>query len=392
MHRFRPSLLFHHRCLHNLQNAGPLCSQLKSRSVIRFSGSDTIKFLQGLLSNDVRRLGEPPREGNSPIPTPNVASVVVPPMYAALLSPQGRFLYDLFLYRPPRPEEKLDRTGSGPGSGCGESVEILADVDSSILDELLATLKKYRLRSKVDIKNVAEDFLCWQRYGGDLPGKTPAVEEPEAASVGWGSGVDSSSKSASHGSAVGCQWFKDPRLDCLGFRGIFRSGTIPPFVESDKETDEENYLMWRLEKGVAEGSTEIPKGEAIPLEYNFAGLNAISFDKGCYVGQELIARTHHRGVIRKRLLPLKFIDNNGKEVEGKVTPGSEIVSTVSSKKLGSVTTALGFRGMGVLRLDDAFKDTLAIRGQEDIKVMAIRPDWWPAEWFQDQQHTDAATA
>lgn len=53
-------------------------------------------------------------------------------------------------------------------------------------------------------------------------------------------------------------------------------------------------------------------GEAVPLEYNLAGLNAISFDKGCYVGQELIARTHHRGTIRKRLLPLRFVDNNGK--------------------------------------------------------------------------------
>lgn len=52
-------------------------------------------------------------------------------------------------------------------------------------------------------------------------------------------------------------------------------------------------------------------GDAIPLEYNFAGLNAISFDKGCYVGQELIARTHHRGVIRKRLTPFKLIDANG---------------------------------------------------------------------------------
>lgn len=52
-------------------------------------------------------------------------------------------------------------------------------------------------------------------------------------------------------------------------------------------------------------------GEAMPLEYNFAGLNAISFDKGCYVGQELIARTHHRGVIRKRLLPLRFLNDNG---------------------------------------------------------------------------------
>ncbi|KAG4171613.1 hypothetical protein ERO13_A12G221000v2 [Gossypium hirsutum] len=390
MHRFRSSLLSNHRCLHSLQNAGPLCSHLKSRYVIRFSGPDTIKFLQGLLSNDVRRFGEPPREENSPIPTPNVASVVVPPMYAALLTPQGRFLYDLFLYRPPRPEEKLDRTGSGPDNGSGGSVEILADVDNSISDELLATLKKYRLRSKVDIDNVAEDFSCWQRYGRDLSGKTPTVEEPEADSVGWGGGVDSAGKSASHSSDVGWQWFKDPRLDCLGFRGIFPSGTMPPLVESDKETDEENYLMWRLEKGIAEGSTEIPKGEAIPLEYNFAGLNAISFDKGCYVGQELIARTHHRGVIRKRLLPLKFLDNNGKEVEEKVTPGSEVINTASGKKLGSVTTALGFRGMGVLRLDDAFKDTLTIQGQEDIKVMAIRPDWWPAEWFQDQQHTAVA--
>ncbi|XWS49045.1 hypothetical protein CRYUN_Cryun13aG0129700 [Craigia yunnanensis] len=392
MNRFRPSLLIHHRCLHPLQNAAPFCSYLKSRSVIRFSGSDTIKFLQGLLSNDVRRFAEPPREDNSPFPMPNVASVVVPPMYAALLTPQGRFLYDLFLYRPPRPEEKLDRTGSGPGSGSGGSVEILADVDGSVLDELLATLKIYRLRSKVDIENVAEDFSCWQRYGRNLSGKTPAVEEPEEASVGWGGGVDGSGKSASHGNDVGWQWFKDPRLDCLGFRGIFPSGTIPPLVESDKETDEENYLLWRLEKGVAEGSTEIPKGEAIPLEYNFTGLNAISFDKGCYVGQELIARTHHRGVIRKRLVHLKFLDNNGKEVEGKVAPGSQVINTASSKKAGSVTTALGFRGMGVLRLDEAFKrsGSLTIEGQEDIKVEAIRPDWWPTEWFQDQQHTAVA--
>lgn len=110
-------------------------------------------------------------------------------------------------------------------------------------------------------------------------------------------------------------------------------------VEANTETEEENYLLWRLEKGVAEGSIEIPKGtfrllcflekflyeicqllrlnmfyvgEAIPLEYNLAGLNAISFEKGCYIGQELIARSHHRGVIRKRLLPLRFLDQSGK--------------------------------------------------------------------------------
>lgn len=71
-------------------------------------------------------------------PTPNLASVSVPPMYAAFSTPQGRFLSDLFLYRKPRGEEKLDGSGSGP---CGD-LELFAGVDSSVLDELLQTFKK----------------------------------------------------------------------------------------------------------------------------------------------------------------------------------------------------------------------------------------------------------
>ncbi|KAK1306218.1 hypothetical protein QJS10_CPA10g00788 [Acorus calamus] len=166
-------------------------------------------------------------------------------------------------------------------------------------------------------------------------------------------------------------------------------GGDAPLVESDKEMDEQYYLLWRLERGVAEGSTEILKGEAIPLEYNLAGLNAISFDKGCYVGQESVARTHHRGVIRKRLLPLKFVNDRGEEMEQKVSPGSEVIEATSDKKVGTVTTTLGCRGMGLLRVEEAFKHSasLCIKGQQDVKVKAIRPEWWPSEWTQDhQQH------
>ncbi|CAN1748029.1 Putative transferase At4g12130, mitochondrial [Linum perenne] len=421
---FKPFLAAGHRrrChSHALNNAGPIVSVLKSRSVIRFSGPDTPKFLQGLLTNDVRRFGEPPHERTSSIPTPNMPSVSEPPMYAALLTPQGRFLYDFFLYRPPEEGEKLDPTGSGPGSNpVGGSSELFADVDASSLDELLQTLKKYRLRSKVEIENVAGEFQCWQRFGGDIGQESSQVEEPEAASVGWGSGVDRVGMSASHGSVSGWQWFKDPRLDCLGLRGIFPSNRTPPLVEADKETDEGNYLLWRIEKGVAEGPSEIPKGEAIPLEYNLVGLNAISFDKGCYVGQEFIARTHHRGVIRKRLVPLTFVDDGGKgellllcsmrclssnhfavhllmcfrivsEVEKKVAAGSQVIDAGSAKKIGSITTALGSRGLGLLKLDDAFKGSgsLAIEGLEDVKVEASRPKWWPLEWFPEHQRQNA---
>lgn len=156
-------------------------------------------------------------------------------------------------------------------------------------------------------------------------------------------------------------------------------------------------------------------GEAVPLEYNLAGLNAISFDKGCYVGQELIARTHHRGVIRKRLLPLKFLDGSGKgkficlvfpfinsiylkhsflvypEMEQKVAPGSEVINALSVKKAGTVTTALGCRGLGLVRLGEALKGSskLTIQGQEHVKVEAIRPEWWPTEWFQEYQQDSA---
>ncbi|GFS34278.1 glycine cleavage T-protein family [Actinidia rufa] len=374
MHRFKPSLQFpksisysYLTTLHRkssrqfsthrtpLDNAGPMASVLRTRAVVRFRGPDAVKFLQGLVTNDVRKFGE------------TMGQVFV------------RFF---FIYGPARPDQKLDGSGSGPGP-APDDLELYADVDGSVLDEILATLKKYRLRSKVDIDNVAEDFSCWQRYGMKLAEESSLVEEPEAASIGWGSTVDQSGISASRGNALGWQWHKDPRLDILGFRGIFPSNTTPPLVEADKETDEKNYLLWRLEKGVAEGSTEIPKGEAMPLEYNLAGLNAVSFDKGCYVGQELIARTHHRGVIRKRLLPLKFVDNSGKEVEQKVAPLSEVTSAASGKKAGTVTTALGCRGLGLLRLEEAFKGlrSLSIQGQEDVKVEAIRPEWWPSDWF-----------
>lgn len=321
-----------------------------------------------------------------------MAFASVSPLYAALLTPQGRFLYDMFLYRLPQPDEKLDESGAGPGSGSDE-VDLFADVDSDVADEVLECFNKYRLRSKVKIENMAKDFSCWQRFGGSISGNVKSTEEPEASSVGYGASADGAGISASQGNSHGYQWHKDPRLDILGFRGIFPSNTTPPLVEADKEADEKNYLQWRLEQGVAEGSIEIPKGEAIPLEYNLAGLNAISFDKGCYMGQEFIARTHHRGTIRKRLLPMKFVDENGKEMEQNVAPGSEVVDASSNKKVGIVSTALGCRGMGVLRLEEAFKGpgSLCIKGQEGIKVETIRPEWWPAEWLSEyQQHSITA--
>lgn len=231
----------------------------------------------------------------------------------------------------------------------------------------------------------------WQYFGGKLADQPGSTTESEAGSVGWAGGKDESALSSAQTNEGQQRWYKDPRQSTLGLRGLFPSSTSPPLVESGTEVEEDYYLLWRLEQGVAEGSVEIPKGEAIPLEYNLAGLNAISFEKGCYVGQELVARTHHRGVIRKRLMPLNFVQANGEEAQQSVTPGAEVVNKISGKKVGKVTTVLGPRGLGLVRLDSA-KAQLVIEKQDDVYVQAVRPKWWPSEWGCEDEGQVASNA
>ncbi|CAI9106375.1 OLC1v1005514C1 [Oldenlandia corymbosa var. corymbosa] len=159
-------------------------------------------------------------------------------------------------------------------------------------------------------------------------------EEPEAESLGWGGGIDHAGASSSEGSKDGWEGYQDPRCGCLGYRGIFPSQATR---------------------------------------------------------QELVARTHNVGVIRKRLLPLEFLDDNGKEVEGKVVPKLQVIAESSGKKVGTITAALGSRGLGLLRLDAAFKeqDSLSIQGQENVKVKARKLDWWPSWWLAEDQQSAA---
>lgn len=104
-----------------------------------------------------------------------------------------------------------------------------------------------------------------------------------------------------------------------------------------------------------------------------------------------MARTHHRGVIRKRLLPVNFIHDSGEEVHQAVAPKSEIIEVNSGKKVGTATTALGSRGLALLRLEAAFKNTsqLNVKGLENVNVKVIRPKWWPSEWGQEEEQATA---
>ncbi|CAN6202684.1 unnamed protein product [Urochloa humidicola] len=129
------------RALHTSPPAGDprvLACRLASRAVVRFGGPEALRFLHSLLTNDLLSGASAAAGGSaaSPqryAPTPNApARGPARPVYAALLTPQGRFLYDLFLYRPPPRSQMLDRTGSAPETGErpaweeGEPQEVLA--------------------------------------------------------------------------------------------------------------------------------------------------------------------------------------------------------------------------------------------------------------------------
>ena len=102
----------------------------------------------------------------------------------------------------------------------------------------------------------------------------------------------------------GVYLFDDPRTPLLGLRALARRpAAAAPLPADVPQEDEEVYSLWRHLLGVAEGPEEMPAAHVLPLEANLEYLHGVSFDKGCYLGQELTARTHHTGVIRKRFMP-----------------------------------------------------------------------------------------
>ncbi|CAD5233251.1 unnamed protein product [Bursaphelenchus xylophilus] len=133
--------------------------------------------------------------------------------------------------------------------------------------------------------------------------------------------------------------------------------------EVQASTSEEDYVERRMDYGIPEGRDELY--DQIPLNVNGDIMNGISFDKGCYVGQELIARTHHTGVIRKRLVPFTATVEN---CEG-------FIRTLDNQRRGKVIRSKGFKGIGLVHLE-SIKEPLFVK-KEPIKPRI--PDWWPEE-------------
>jgi tRNA-modifying protein YgfZ len=271
------------------------CVVLERRGVLRLSGADARKLLQGLVSNDVDRLA------------PDRA------LYAALLTPQGKYLFDFLLH---------ERGGA-----------VLLDGELERLPALVQRLTMYRLRAQVAIENASEELAVLAAFGADAAARLGLPPHPGAARVEGDAAL-----------AV------DPRLAELGVRIVLPRDRVDAFVAAHGLVPAPfaDYDRRRLELGVPDGSRDLVVEKSILLESGFEELNGVSFGKGCFVGQELTARTKHRGLVKKRLVPVR--------AEGPlpapgtaVTRGGRDAGEMRSGADGGVE--LGGIGLALLRLE-----------------------------------------
>ena len=283
-------------------------AQLADRGAVSVTGPDAVKFLQGLVTNDVEGL----------VTKPDDVAFAAATAHAALLSPQGKILIDFFCVRT------LDG--------------FVLDVPSEKAADLVKRLSMYKLRATVEIKDVSGNFKLFALWG------------PNACSSGPTKGTVA---------------FHDPRHPGLGQRILAEAqfATDIASATNGAKSPPEAYHAHRIALGIPEGGKDYDFGDIYPHEANFDLLNGISLTKGCYVGQEIVARMQHKTVVRKRVVRVEGTSDLPAD-RPDIIAGEAVIG-----KLGSIS---GRQGLAMLRLDraDEFerKGTLLSAGGIELRV------------------------
>jgi folate-binding protein YgfZ len=277
---------------------------LPDRAVLALEGPDRASFLQGLVTNDIRQLA------------PDRA------LYAGLLTPQGKLLYDFFLIE--------------------DGTRILIECAAATAAALAKRLTLYKLRAAVQISDRTAELKVAAFWG--LGAAAHLALEP----------AEGAARPGPHDT------FVDPRLAALGARAIY---PVDASIQTDATLVE--YTQHRLALGIGDGA-EIAGEACYPLEANFETLHGVDFKKGCYVGQELTARMKHKGGLRKRVLP---VTGTG------ALPEAGTPVTHEDTSLGEIIAASGPNGLALLRLDKlAQGGTLSAAG---VTLSVHWPGWLP---------------
>lgn len=288
---------------------------LPERGLIAVDGDDSRTFLQGLISNDAHKA------------TSQRA------LYSAFLTPQGKFLHDFFL-------AQIDNV-------------LVLDCEGPRAADLKRRLGIYKLRSKVTVADRTGDFAVVAVFGADALAALGLPPEPGAA------------KSLGNGIA-----FVDPRLVAGGARAILPKADARAMLQAVglSEASAEAYDRHRIVLGLADGSRDMEVEKAILLENGFDELQGVDWKKGCFMGQELTARTKYRALIKKRLVPVS--------IEGPApAPGTPLM--LDGKETGEMRSARDGVGLALVRLEAWPEGEKLGRplAADAATVIPRKPDW-----------------
>lgn len=288
----------------------PRATALDDRGILRIAGEDRAPFLQGLISNDIMKA------------SPSRA------LWSAFLTPQGKFLHDFFIHVH---EETL-----------------LLDAERARLADLRQRLSRFKLRAKVELAEASDDWVVVVAWGPGTAACLGLPEKPGAACA-----------------FAGGHACIDPRLAELGARLVLpRSTAASTIAEHFATGGRDGYNDLRLAHGIPDGSQDLEIERSILLENGFDELGGIDWEKGCYIGQELTARTRYRALIKKRLLPAVF-DGTAP------APGTPVVK--DGREVGVLRSTSGKRALALLRLDALEKPGELLSGGQSLVVET--PAW-----------------
>jgi folate-binding protein YgfZ len=259
---------------------------LPDRGVVKVSGEGARDFLNGLVTTDVTLL------------RPGLGG------FGALLTPQGKIVVDFLITEAP----------SGHGGG------FLIDCPRALAQSFADKLGFYKLRAKVGIENLSDSLGVLAAWDGDFAIK------PDLA-------------------------FADPRNAALGWRILVPeelAQKAADLIGADL-VDSAAYDAHRIAAGVPRGGLDFMYGDAFPHETNMDRLHGVDFDKGCYVGQEVVSRMQHRGTARTRTIRVVLEDFSPE-------PGTAVLA--GDKTIGTMGSAAGRNGLALVRIDRA-ADALA---------------------------------
>ncbi|PYI09002.1 hypothetical protein BO78DRAFT_309562 [Aspergillus sclerotiicarbonarius CBS 121057] len=341
-------------------------ARLTNRGLISITGIDSTSFLQGLITQNMLVTNDPNRA------TRRTGS------YTAFLNSQGRVLNDAFIYPLPQAE------GTSP-----DELAWLVEVDKNEVTSLMKHLKKHKLRAKLKLRAIDDGertvWASWQDHS-----------EP-----GWATyNLDSQSLSPFSSPSATVTGCVDTRAPGFGSRLVtpgaedLRTHLAEEGEVSGSEVELGTYTVRRMLHGVAEGQSEIIRESSLPLECNMDMNRGIDFRKGCYVGQELTIRTHHTGVVRKRILPVQLYEGSQEGLESADTPvydpsvevglppsGSNIskVSARKGRSAGKFLGGVGNIGLALCRLEMMTDVALTGEGTQYSPDQEFKVSWTGAE-------------